>query len=334
MLYISCFYGERYLDIVYLKLYNRGGNEMKASHVLGTITIVAIIGGTIYAIKKSKDAAKAEGEEISLEEASKIVAYDQKVKTASKKLYEENKFNSKYEEIFKAGGTPKVTVGPIKIDGVTTYLEVKPYESEEFEDEDETEEPEYVQADFIENTHQHEGDEELRYEPNSREALSQFIKMELAEWAPLDDTHQTLRNLFEFPFKPVNDGDHLLRTQIIDYRAQFFGHASKWTKDVTIADIILHYARQAEFQVGENVKYWTEYFLQFNEVDVDTASQHIDDWINHINNHVYFNEERATFGLFGLTRESMDMAIRIANRNIDGSVTYEIEFQEFLKSCL
>jgi hypothetical protein len=158
--------------------------------------------------------------------------------------------------------------------------------------------------------------------------------MELAEWVPLEDTYQTLKTLFEFPFKPVNDGDELLRTQVIDYRAQFFGHASVWTKDITIADIILHYAREAEFQVGENVKYWAEYFLEFNPIHVDTPSRAIDDWIAHINNHVYFNEERATFGLFGLTRECMDQAIRIANRNIDSSVTYEIEFQEFLKSCI
>jgi hypothetical protein len=50
---------------------------MKAKHIFGTITIVAIIGGTIYAIKKSKDAKKSEGEEISLEEAKAIVANKQ-----------------------------------------------------------------------------------------------------------------------------------------------------------------------------------------------------------------------------------------------------------------
>jgi hypothetical protein len=178
-----------------------------------------------------------------------------------------------------------------------------------------------------------EGDE-LRYEPNSKEARSQFIKMELAEWAPLEDAHQTLTNLFNFPFQPHNDGDHDLYTKIIDYRVQFFGFGSRWSKEVTIADIVLYFARKAEFDVGQTVRYWAEYFLSFNEIDFTQPSYEIDERIHELNSHTYFNEERATFGLFGLPRTAMDSAISIANRNIDRSVTYEIEFEEFLKSCI
>src|SRR5205085_4452626 len=136
---------------------------------------------------------------------------------------------------------------------------------------------------------------------------------------------QTLTNLFNFPFKPQNDGDHDLYTKVIDYRVQFFGFGSRWSKEVTIADVILYFARNAEFNVGESVRYWAEYFLEFNDLDFTQPSYIIDERLNELNSHTYFNEERATFGLFGLSRVAMDSAINIANRNIDRSVTYEIE---------
>ena len=175
---------------------------------------------------------------------------------------------------------------------------------------------------------------ELRHDPNSVEAKHQFIRMELADWTPMDYGYRVMLKLFDFPFVPQNDGDEMLRTQLIDFRVQFFGFNSRWVKDISMADVIIHYARAAEFNCGESMRYWVEYFLDFNGFDDEMASHTIDKIINQHNAHAYFNEERATFGLFGLTRESMNQAIAIANRNIDRSVTYEIEFNEFLKSCI
>lgn len=296
---------------------------MKLKHILGTVTIIAIIGGTIYAIKKHKDLEKTEGEAISLDEARAIVADKGLEEVIEVKKLTEN------EEPYKSYDTVKVY----------RYLD----ELEEDEDEDEYEDIDEttdgpsideggweVGSKYTNN----EEDEELRFEPNSKEAREQYIKMELAEWIPLEDTYETLLRLFDFPFKPKNDGDHILMTQIIDFKVQFFGFESKWAREVSIADIILHYARAAEFNCGESVRYWAEYFLDFNELDYTQPSHEIDDILDSLNSHAYFNEERQTFGLFGLTRESMDQAIKIANRNIDRSVTYEIEFNEFLKSCL
>jgi hypothetical protein len=297
---------------------------MKLKHILGTVTIVAVIGGTIYAIKKSKDLKKSEGEAITLAEARRIVA--------------EKDFDKSFEKTFGDKDLVEYSKADaeaaLRIYKEVTTVEARPYSEESFDPEDEEEE-EILMEDNI-NIFQRDIEEadELRHEPNSKEARMQYIKMELAEWVPLEDNYQTLSNLFEFPFHPQNDGDEMLRTQIIDFKAHFFGHASRWTREVTYADIILHYARAAEFNNGESVKYWADYFLEFNELDFTQPSHHIDELIKALNSHTYFNEERQTFGLFGLTQQSMDQAIRIANLNIDRSVTYEIEFNEFLKSVL
>jgi hypothetical protein len=304
---------------------------MNAKHILGTVTIIAIIGGTIYAIKKSKDALKSEGEEITLDDARKIVENENL-------RHKDTGFDSAYPTYFKDKNVENLDdyISYAREDAEMTAKLVEdleeqeaPYAEEAYEENDDNFDEQYE-----EHINHAEGDEELRYEPNSREARHQFVKMELAEWVPLEDSYQILQNLFEFPFIPQNDGDYDLKTRVMDYRAQFFGFDSKWTRDVSIADIILYYARKAEFNCGESVRYWADYFLEFNAFDINTPSRVVDDILKNLNAHTFFNEERATFGLFGLTRESMNQAITIANRNIDRSVTYEIEFNEFLKSCI
>lgn len=302
---------------------------------MGTVTVLAIAGCTIYAIKKSKDAKKNESEEISLADARKIVADS---------ITEETDFSSAYPTYFKDKDIEEMNdaIAYAKEDReITARLvadleeeEDAPYAEEEYEEEDEDAFDEQYETLMDSVAHIKEGDEELRYEPNSREARNQFIKMELADWVPLEDSYQILNTLFEFPFNPQNDGDCDLKTKLMDFRAQFFGPTSKWTRDISYADVILHYARAAEFNCGDSVRYWADYFLEFNLFDINTPSRVIDDILKDLNTHTFFNEERATFGLFGLTREAMSQAITIANGNIDRSVTYEIEFNEFLKSCI
>jgi hypothetical protein len=324
---------------------------MKVKYILGTVTILAIIGGTIYAIKKHKDQEKLEGEAISLQEAEALVKCNAIQKNQSERLMTPySKIDVEVtREIFESisENTDNVMFAPRFVDETLESVSVVKVRKadqvdidevlEEYDDEDENEEETVLQDIDIDSAIRDintEEEEKLRYEPNSNEARAQYIRMELAEWMPNDEVYKVLNKLFDFPFQPQNDGDEFLRTNIIDYRVRFFGFNSRWVKDVSYADVILHYARAAQYNCDESVRYWVEYFLEFNEFDALTSSLTIDELLQSLNAHSYYNEERQTFGLFGLTSNSMDQAIRIANRNIDSSVTYEIEFNEFLKSCL
>lgn len=318
----------------------------KWNYILGATTITVIIGGTVYAIIRAKKESKVIEEAITLSEAREIVA-------------EHNK-DVKVEEVKEVVETkPAYSEEPRTIQAVkaSEYVEEEYTEDEEddldLEDlSDDLDTP--IHSRFYnvdENTpgptieplvdfyFEEEGidpkeDKTLRYDPNSVEAKHQYIRMELADWHHDDDVYRTLLQLFEFAFVPTSDGDETLRTQIIEYKVQFFGFNSRWNREVSFADVILHYARKAEFNCGEGIAYWAEYFLSFNEFYWDNTSKQNDTLILRHNSHTYFNEERQTFGLFGLSREGMDQAIRTANMNLDRSVTYEIEFNEFLKSCL
>lgn len=298
----------------------------KWNYILGGVTIGLIIGGTIYAIKKAKDADREEEEAITLDEARRIV--------------EEGRDLEDVEELQGS----KRTIA-VKTEDLETFLENNEdmyYEDDLDEEEDEFIVPTYSVEPLYDFLYFEEGidnpgeDTELRFDKNSIDAKHQFIRMELADFNGdfSCDAYRITLQLFEFPFQPTNSGDELLRTQIIDYKVQFFGFDSKWVNEVSYADVILYYARRAEYDVGETVDYWINYFLEFNDFQWDGTSSEYDILLRRLNSHTYFNEDRQTFGLFGLSREGMDSAINIAHMNIDRSVTYEIEFQEFLKSCI
>ena len=341
----------------------------KGRYILGALTIGAIVGVTVYAIKKSKDAAKAEEESISLAEAREIVAQrqaetgetdefnnEEDEEEEENESYSEGHMNASVEEVEVIVEERRIIAVPfaaareeeedvIDVDGVEVEYEELEHDplADFMEDHPRTSteippRPTYTVEPLNDFYYIEEGidpkeDKTLRHNPNSVEAKHQYIRMELADWEPNHDVYRFLIQLFEFPFVPQNDGDELLRTQIIDHKVQFFGWNSKWNREVSFADVIFHYARRASYDCGETVQYWVEYFLDFIEWDWDTTSAQIDSLLQKLQSHTYFFEHKQTFGLFGLSREYMDNAHRIAANNFDNSVTFEIEYNEFLKSC-
>lgn len=321
----------------------------KARYIVGTVTIIGLLGFTAYAIKKYKDEQKADEEGMTVAEAmAEVQAHKNKLHEEYAEGTDSNviHFKSPLDPVASPDSDGEDIEGD---EGIApgAYDNGKKFDIEDEEDDDEyfDEDDEEFDEDEEEIAPQDddtipfseyitEEDKELKYEPSSLDAKAQFINMELAEWARIEDPHKTMLKLFDFEFTPKNDGDWDLKTKIIDYKVQFFGFGSRWTQIITFADVILYFARLANYNVDESVRYWVDYFLDFNELHHTTPSHRIDELLDQLNSHTYFNEKEQTFGLFGLTRNSMDQAIKIANGNIDKSVTYEIEFNEFLKSCL
>lgn len=312
---------------------------IKWNYVLGVTTITVIIGGVGYAIYKAKQLEKSEEESISLEEAREIVARGREVDPSAVPDDYEKGLNTVVDSVAKSAEDilkPKIIRDEEnefqeKIDEEDLLHDAYPHVYESVESP--PIEP-LIDFSYIEEGIDPKEDVALRFDPNSVEAKHQYIRMELADWSPDQEVYRIMLQLFEFKFTPKNDGDEVLRTQIIDHKVQFFGFSSKWVKEVSFADILFHYARSAEYNCGESVVYWIEYFLEFNDFQWDSTSRYMDELIDSLSSHSYFNELTQSFGLFGLTREQMNNAISIANMNIDRSVTYEIEFNEFLKSIV
>lgn len=284
---------------------------MKFKNIMGTITVVVIVGSVIYAIKKAHDARKLDEESISVEEARDEVNARRATKIKQDR------------EIPEVSDEPDTNE-----DAPLTQKEVeevkKVFVKESVEESDKVyDEPE-------EDIDEEEGGGRLRYDPNSIEAKKQYIHMELADISHSKESWLTLVKLFDFPFKPSNDGDQDLRHALMDYRKTFFGYGSKYTPDISYADVILHYARLSNFNLDDSIEEYVEDFLEAAKLSSNMSSVQIDDQLRALNSHSYYNDDLETFGLFGLEQDYMDEAIGVANQNIDKAVTYEIEFNQYI----
>ena len=217
--------------------------------------------------------------------------------------------------------------------------EIEEFENREIEERYESGETENLREPMVEmgpEEYEHydeitEEDEVLRHEPNSIEARDQFIAMNLAEWRPGTDTYEKLLYLFTFPFSPTTEGDRILREKLVDERRNFFGEESKWNARVTYAEVVLYFARETEFNVDGVLDDWVNLFLDNMGMTQFLPSEEVDDILNELNTHSFFNGETDLFGLFGLDDDELENAYAVADIQVDTAVTYEILYNEFLK---
>lgn len=306
---------------------------MNTKTVMGYVVVGGILGFTGYAIYKHLKSKKEYGEAIHYEEWStdkqledhrnaEMDAHEDDLEILKEDIREHAQFNRGYD-------VPKETM---------RIMQMAQYEAElaaEEEAEEEEDEEEYIEFDIIEDPYESglsKEDRKLKHDPDSQQARQQFINMELADFEVGDPTYRTLATLFTFPFNPTNDGDYDLKTKLMDYRAQFFGTQSRWVRDISYAEVLLHYAKLARYNYDEDIKYWVETFLQYVPLDHEMSSSEVDAMLTVLNDHKFHNPHSDTYGIFNLSDDSMSKAIEIANRNVDKSVTYDIEFNEFLKN--
>lgn len=292
---------------------------MKAKKVFGVVVAVGVLGFAGYSIYKYVKTKKENENAITLDEARSDV---------------EEYRNSQLDEEAEEFGEMREEIRE-HADFNRSYMLYNGEEEAVEEDEDLDEDSEIIDdgsPDVVKHGAVFEEGNELKHEPSSDEARKQFIDMELSDFNRRDEAGRILRVLFNFPFEPKNDGDSDLKNKLIDYRVRFFGFNSKWVKDVSYADLILHYARLAQYNYDGTIKHWVDTFLRCVPLDEHMGEKNMRDMLDQLNNHTFYNYGTDTYGLFNLEKESMNSALNIASRNIDTSLTYDIEFNEFLKT--
>lgn len=285
---------------------------MKAKVVFGYVTALSILGFTGYAIYKHLKDKDNLDKVISFEDAKRDI---------------EQRRNAQMDEVVEEFEDMLDNCR----DQASFNRSFMPYDDNE-EEEDIVDYSMPISVGHIPDDSLTEEDRQLKYEPSSDQARQQFINMELADLVVGTPSYNTVLKLFDFPFNPVNDGDYDLKTRLIDYRVQFFGFGSKWTQDISYAEVVLHYARSTAYNYDESIEYWVDYFFQFDNLTAYDSSATMGQTIEALNTHSYYNSVSETHGLFNLTSRSMELAIHIASRNVDTALTYDIEFNEFLKT--
>lgn len=287
---------------------------MERKQILGWITITAIVGGTAYAIYKYKKESNEEVEVWTAEDAKREI----------ERIRAENQPESQSRVVGVVVGevsdvideSTETDKGSLNLDGMVEYEEkAKGYSS-------------------LSELKKDEEENKLRYEPNSNEALEQFINMELAEWNVQDYTRARMFDLFSFPLITDNEGDLRTISQIADYRADFFGIESKWNGEVTFADLILHYARHTDYNYGHGIRHWVEHILEVSGLDDAEEPSEIKNIISGLNQHNYYNHAMDTYTLFGLDFGQAQRLLNVAKEDITGKVSYDMEFNMFLEECM
>lgn len=325
---------------------------------------VALLGGAAYLVYRNRKEKKVEPEqEITLAEAREMVRQEElKQREAytlkgndwdGEKSFGDAIDEAMDEENYSIGISEELDIHTVREDAheIATFNQsfVEMEDGEELTEDEIEEALDVLEQSMVDDTYGFyddvdfdrpwaeyitEEDKILRHDPNSQKALQQYMKMELAEWMPLENNYQTLLKLFHHEFHPLNEGDKQLHGNLADRRAEFFGPKSKWTNKVTFADIILHFARSTEFHIGEDIRFWVNHLLEFNDFFDAMTDEEVETIIHEMNTHTYYHKPTNTFGLFGLTSIQINEADNIAKNSIGRQLTYNIEYNEFLKGCM
>ena len=296
---------------------------MNTKKIIGITGTILVLGGTAYCVKKYLDSKKEYQENpddvIDLKQAREIMEIEKQLKESTAATAEQ--FGMTSEEIRELQDDARDIVDyniGFQPDSPTPIHEYDFYDDVDYN---------LPLAKTIT-----EEDKVLRFDPNSIQARDQFIKMELAEFLPGDREYQIMKRAFDFQFTPINAGDDILLSQLADYRLEFFGEDSRWVENVTIADIICHYARLTDYNVGGGIAKWITHFvhhLEFNEISPSTTWDNI---INRLVDHRFINARTNTYSIFGLDVDQIEEAREWAEGTVDGMMTFEIEFNVFLSA--
>lgn len=181
-------------------------------------------------------------------------------------------------------------------------------------------------------------EEKLRHEPNSVEALNQFITMELSD-IESPDVLKVMDSLFRISINPdskfaINQGESAI-SRMVDNRFQFFG-VSRWTEDLSVADLLLSFAKLEHFDLDADIE--RSLLVYFENLGIYDPIEQIKFDINRVNWEAVMNHEwryDGNWGMFGLDEQEMEFLLRDRTR-VSGSadIRFMDEYNLYLEACI
>lgn len=148
--------------------------------------------------------------------------------------------------------------------------------------------------------------EELKYDPNSVEALMQYRNMLCSDLNHLGQNKTILMKLLDIHIEFVGKEDHILAEKLIEERREFFGD-SRWVHDVSIGDLVYHYAKLADFDVDGGVDMWFSQFVYNMEITPGIGNVTLEQKMNRLETHTLTTS--VGYGLFGLDKDQFNRSI-------------------------
>lgn len=205
-------------------------------------------------------------------------------------------------------------------EGLIVDTSIPEAEEDIFEEEQE----DYVYTDGSEER----GVEELRFPPNSKEALNQYRHMRMAEFSPISETTKVMWKLWEHKFQPVTKADKQIYTYIIDERREFFGETSTNATEATAAEFILYFARMTDFDIDGGIEYWSTEFLANLDIKPSDGDATIFKTLDSLYRHILVGPNG--FGMFALTTEQYQRMLHSVNNSANKYLHFLAQYHEYL----
>lgn len=292
---------------------------MERNKIIKTIGIVTIVGGCAYVLYRAYKEYKKDTEPKEV-----ITMEDIKTKKQAEeaeKVMEEH-INEHVEEPVKEEDLPTVTYDEERKVIVVDDLE---FDVEEVDDADEEFEEERY------GILNRRGDNELRYNADSPEALEQYQRMVISDYDADLDMYSLLERLFKHRFTPKNKEDERVRRIIMEEREAFFGDYSKHNEVATITELLVHYANKLSYDFEVDIIGCMKVILDALEIDINSGETELSEKIYDLLRHDFVNKDNR-YGMFGLTIEDYnEHLLNYDNRNIqtNADISFYMEYNVF-----
>lgn len=170
--------------------------------------------------------------------------------------------------------------------------------------------------------------EELRFPPNSKEALHQFEDWQLAEFQEQSPEWRALIRVSTTMFKPTNKQDQAIFDNLVREREAFFGVGSIWNHKISLTDLILYYANLLDFDLDGGVVKWASFLLRNLGITSGIGELALEGKALRIFTHTHSSAHG--YGMFGLSPEAYREMLEQVTNTTYSYLTFNAQYHTFV----
>lgn len=186
--------------------------------------------------------------------------------------------------------------------------------------EDDDEEEAYTEEELKEM----DGEELLKFDKNSPEALEQWEEMNLRDlWEDGNkpEEYYIMKRLYTIPFTPRCQEDEMTLYGIADNRGRWFGEDSVHANKATVGDMVINYAGLMDYDLDCGISHAISYLVKNIGIGVDTPEEDAERRRIDLFTHSIMDPDNG-FGIFGL--DSGEYKMYLDNGRLGFTAQYNV----------
>ena len=169
-----------------------------------------------------------------------------------------------------------------------------------------------------------DGEELLKFDKNSPEALEQWEEMNLRDlWEDGNkpEEYYIMKRLYTIPFNPRCQEDEMTLYGISDNRSRWFGEDSVHANKATVGDMVINYAGLMDYDLDCGISNSVSYLVNNIGIGVDTPDEEVERRRIDLFTHSIMDPTNG-FGIFGL--DSKEYKMYLDNGRLGFTAQYNV----------